>query len=521
MSRDLIVAIDAGTSVIKALAFDLDGRQVAVAARPNRYDSAPGGAVEQDMARTWTDTAATLAELVERVDDLPRRIAALAITGQGDGTWLVDADGAPAAPAWLWLDSRAAGIVAECEASGARRDIYRFTGCGMNACNQSAQLIWLERNAGAVLDRAATGQHCKDWLYLNLTGVRATDVSEGTFTFGDFRTRRYVPEILERLGLARRRPLLPEMVDGSRTTHPLRPGIAERLGLPAGVPVSLGYLDVLCTALGGGLYEPGRTVGCSVVGSTGMHMRFVPDAAKLRLREEPGGYTMPFPVPGTVAQMHSNMAATLNIDWIVEVGRQAAGLLGKEVDRAEALRSLDARVLDATPGAALFHPYISESGERGPFIDSAARAQFLGLSSRVGYLDLVRAVYEGLALAALDCYRAMDYAPEEIRIAGGAGRSRALKAILAGVTGVPVRESTREEAGAAGAAMIAAVAIGAFPDMAAAAETWVAPTLRDTVPPDPALTALYGELFPLYLEARRAAGPVWQGLARARGEART
>jgi erythritol kinase (D-erythritol 1-phosphate-forming) len=520
MSKDLIVAIDAGTSVIKALAFDLEGKQVAAAARPNRYDSAPGGAVEQDMARTWSDTAATLTELVERVEGLPRRIAALAITGQGDGTWLVGPDGAPAAPAWLWLDSRAAGIVAECDANGVREAIYRYTGSGMNACNQSAQLLWLERNSRDVLDRAATGQHCKDWLYLNLTGVRATDVSEGTFTFGDFRTRRYVPEILERLGLSGRRALLPEMIDGSRTTHPLQPGIAERLGLPAGVPVSLGYLDVLCTALGGGLYEPGLAVGCSIVGSTGMHMRFVPDAPALTLRNEPGGYTMPFPVPDTVAQMHSNMAATLNIDWIVEIGRQASGLLGHEVDRGEALRALDARVLDATPGAALFHPYIHEAGERGPFIDAAARAQFIGLTSRVGYLDLVRAVYEGLAMAALDCYRAMDYAPEEIRVAGGAGRSKALKTILAGVTGAPVRESTREEAGAAGAAMIAAVGIGAFPDMAAAAKTWVAPTLRDTVPPDPALTALYRELFPLYVEARRATAPVWHGLARSRGEAR-
>ncbi|MBX6321981.1 MAG: carbohydrate kinase, partial [Rhodospirillaceae bacterium] len=410
--QDLIVAVDAGTSVIKALAFDLDGNQLAAAARPNRYDSGPGGAVEQDMARTWNDTAATLAELVERVDNLPRRVAALAITGQGDGTWLVDAEGAPAAPAWLWLDSRAAGIVAECEASGVRRAIYRFTGCGMNACNQSAQLLWLERHQPAVLDRATTGQHCKDWLYLNLTGVRATDVSEGTFTFGDFRTRRYVPEILDRLGLAHRRHLLPEMIDGSRTTHPLEPGIAARLGLPAGLPVSLGYLDVLCTALGGGLYEPGRAVGCSIVGSTGMHMRFVPDAAGLALRDEPSGYTMPFPVPGTVAQMQSNMAATLNIDWIIDVGRQAAALLGKEVDRAEALRRLDARVLEGKPGAALFHPYIHESGERGPFIDVAARAQFLGLTGRVGYLDLVRAVYEGLALAALEWEPAMAIVPE-------------------------------------------------------------------------------------------------------------
>ena len=65
------------------------------------------------MARTWDDTAAVLRDLALHVPDLARRTAALAITGQGDGTWLIDGDGEPVAPAWLWLDSRAAGIVRE------------------------------------------------------------------------------------------------------------------------------------------------------------------------------------------------------------------------------------------------------------------------------------------------------------------------------------------------------------------------------------------------------------------------
>ena len=109
MARDLILAIDAGTSVIKVLAFDLDGNEVATAARPNSYRTGTGGAVDQDMARTWRDTVAVLRELTESNAGLASRAAALAVTGQGDGTWLVDRDGVPVAPAWLWLDARAAG----------------------------------------------------------------------------------------------------------------------------------------------------------------------------------------------------------------------------------------------------------------------------------------------------------------------------------------------------------------------------------------------------------------------------
>ncbi len=515
-ARHLIVGIDAGTSVIKAVAFDLDGRQLGMAALPNVYDERPGGAVEQDMERTWTDAAAVLRLLAAEVPDLARRTAALAVTGQGDGTWLVDAAGEPVGRGWLWLDSRAASIVEELDRAGVRRRIFPFTGCGLNACQQSAHLLWLERHAPELLARATTAFHCKDWLYLKLTGVRATDRSEGTFTYGDFRTRDYADAVLEALGVAQLRRLLPPMLDGSAETHPLTGDAAKATGLLAGTPVALGFLDVMCTALGGGIYEPARQVGCSIVGSTGMHMRFFPDARAIELAPEPTGYTMPFPVPGSAAQMQSNMAATLNIDWITDRVREAAGLFGPEPDRKAALVALDARVLDARPGAALYHPYIHEAGERGPFVASDARAMLTGLSTRTGLMDLVRSVYEGLAFAARDCYAAMGHVPEEIRIAGGAARSKAFKRIMASVLGAPLRESSREEAGAAGVAMMAAVAIGAYPDMAACAARWVTPTLGDTVSPDQGLAALYDELFPIYV-ATRAAMPVqWRALAEVR-----
>ena len=74
----------------------------------------------------------------------------------------------------------------------------------------------MERTAPELLDRAEVALHCKDWLYLKLTGVRATDPSEASWTFGDFRTRAYDDAVIEALGLSRRRGLLPEIVDGDR-----------------------------------------------------------------------------------------------------------------------------------------------------------------------------------------------------------------------------------------------------------------------------------------------------------------
>ena len=512
-TRDVIVGIDAGTSLIKTVAFTREGRQLGSFSLPNVYRTADRDRVEQDMSRTWDDTVAALRGLAASVPDLQARVAAIAVTGQGDGTWLIDDEGRPVAPALLWLDSRAARLVEEIRASPQNAALYRRTGSGLNACQQGPQLAWLQANAPECVSRAATAFHCKDWLYFRLTGMRATDPSEVAFSYGNFRTRRYDPETARLIGIADLAHLVPCVVDGASVTHPLGAAGASETGLPAGVPVSLGYVDVVCNALGAGLYDPAPEVGCTIIGSTGMHMRLASTADAVTLNDEATGYTMPFPVPGHYAQMQSNMAATLNIDWLLDLALGVLASEGVTRSRADLIRRLDERVMQARPGEVVFHPFISDAGERGPFVAHDACAQFLGLRSRHGYWDLMRAVMEGLALAARDCYAAMGALPRDVRITGGAARSRALGAILGAALGSNVRVCNREETGAAGAAMIAAVATGWYPDMAACADDWVTPHLGEPKAPDASLAARYERMFPAYVEARLAARPLWKRLA--------
>ena len=96
--------------------------------------------------------------------------------------------------------------------------------------------------------------HCKDWRYLNLTGVRATDPSEASFTFGNYRHQRYDDTVIDALGLNHRRHLLPEIIDGTQITHGLTADAARQTGLLAGTPVCLGYVDMAMTALGAGVH---------------------------------------------------------------------------------------------------------------------------------------------------------------------------------------------------------------------------------------------------------------------------
>ncbi len=514
MTRDVLIGIDAGTSVLKAVAFTLAGRQLDSFAIPNSYQTLLNGGVEQDMNRTWADCAACLRGLAGIVPNLAARTASLAVTGQGDGTWLIDKQGEPVAPGWLWLDARNAEWVEAYRATPAGRRHFELTGCGLNACSQGPHLAWMMTHTPEVLSRASTSFHCKDWLYFKLTGVRATDPSEALFTFGDYRKRDYSEEAIEALGLARHRHLIAPIVDATIEQHTLSPDAASQTGLLAGTPVVLGYVDVVCTALGGGLYDPASPSGCTIVGSTGMHMRFAGNAENVTLNAQSTGYTMAFPVPGQYAQMQSNMASTLNVDWLLDVARGVLAQSGIAKERKDLLPALDEQVGRAKPAGLLYHPYISEAGERGPIVDPAARASFIGLSARHTYPDMMRAVFEGLAFASRDCYAAMGPLPREVRLTGGAARSAVLRNIIASVLGAGVRTSSRAEAGAAGAAMIAAVGAGHYTSMADCVAEWVTPYLGPLEAPDRQLGSVYNTMFPAYVASREAMAPIWRQLAR-------
>lgn len=509
---ELIIGIDAGTSVVKSIAFDLSGKQVAAASVPNRYETRADGAAVQDATSTWRDCASTIASLSDQIEGFADRVVALSVTGQGDGTWLMDNDGEPVGEAWLWLDARAAGITDEIRKSAADETRYAITGTGLAACQMGPQLALMNRETPELLDRASTAFHCKDWLYYQLTGERVIDPSEAIWTFGDFKTRTYDVDAFDALGLSNRRGLLPEICDGSKTTHGLSKAAASLTGLKEGTPVSIGYVDVVCTVMGAGIQGGANPASCTIVGSTGIHAKpNTPD--NVALNDERTGYVMLLPIADTVMQMQTNMASTINIDWLLGVLQSAMGEFGYDVALPDMIDRIEGWLSGSKPGSLIYHPYISEAGERGPFVNAAARAGFTGLSSRHNFGDLLRGVVEGLGHASRDCYAAMGGAGKEVRVSGGAARSPSLRGIISAAINTPVRTCSREEAGATGVAMMAAVANGHYPDMRTCIDDWVQPYLGDLEQPDAELVGTYDRLFPSYVGVRHSMEPIWAALS--------
>ena len=507
--RDLIIGIDAGTSVIKAVAFDMGGRQIDAFPVRNSYLTGDDGAVTQSMEQTWKDCVASLVGLAEKIPDLAERTAAVSLTGQGDGTWLIDSKGQPVSDAWLWLDARAAPTVSELLNGSMEHSRFQHTGTGLNTCQQGSQLAHMLRHQPELIARADMALHCKDWLYFRFTGERVTDPSEACFTFGDFRTRQYSETVIEALGLSGHRHLLPDIMEGTEQSVPMTDEAAKATGLHAGTPIVLGYVDMAMTALGAGVRTGKASAACSVLGSTGVHL-FSKDAGKVTLNNQGTGYLICLPVPGVVAESQTNMAATLNVDWLLSVAQGIIAEFGSAPDHRSMVERIDQWMSASKPGQILYHPYISEAGERGPFMDAAARASLIGLNATHRFPDLVRAVVEGLGMAARDCFSAMGELPGELRVTGGAAQSKSLRQVMGSSINAPVRLCARSETGAAGAAMMAAVCIGAYGSMDDCIAEWVTPLLGEPELPDSELVSTYSDLFEAYRESRQAIAPVWQ-----------
>ena len=197
----MIIGLDAGTTVIKAVAFDDDGVPVARAAERARLDRAGPGRYEQDADEVFAAASAVL-------ERLPGPFEAIGVTGQGDGVWLSDAAGKPARPAISWLDARAGDILARWQRAGTTEALFRRTGSLLFPGAAAPILAALADEEPHVLAAAETAGYCKDMVVQRLTGLRATDPSDASVPFLDPGTGDYADDLLDLCGLGRYRRLL-------------------------------------------------------------------------------------------------------------------------------------------------------------------------------------------------------------------------------------------------------------------------------------------------------------------------
>lgn len=476
--------VDVGTSMAKAAAFDAAGDLVAVASRPVPLLHPGPARVEQDPEVIVGSVQAVIAEVCAALD--VHRPKLVAITGQGDGCWLFDEHGVPVRTAISWMDGRAASILSEWTDSGVCDGIFAENGNMMFPGAPAPILAWLDRNEPETLDRAATAGYVKDLLLQRFTGMRGTDATDASLPFGSLDIRNdYSAEVLRLTGLGHRAGLLAP-IGRPLPQAPLTAFGAGATTLHPGTPIVAAPYDIPACAIGSGVLGPGD--GLLITGTT-LACAVLTDAVDLSGSK--AGMTITMPQAGRWLRVMAAMVGTACLDW-------ALGLLDIPFTSLNAL-------LEATPAGANgveVLPFLAPSGERAPFVDPAARAQFTGLSLTSGRGDMVRALCEGLAFAARSCFEAAGLT-DDVYVCGGGTRSPAWMQIFASVLGRPVFLAKEGEVGARGAVLAAADALGAPLDK----ELWTGP--QKVVEPRGADVKIYDEGYDGFLLHLDAAKGLW------------
>ncbi len=491
MARRLI-GIDAGTTVIKAVAFSLEGTENYHHSVDNAVDTPSPGYAEQSMESTWEKTATVLQAVV---DDLPEEdeIVGLGVTAQGDGCWFIDDAGEPIRPAILWSDGRASDLVSEWEADGTAEDVYQICGGGLFAGSSVTILKWLEEHEPETIEQIDTLFWCKDWLKYKLTDTLTSDPSDMSLPYLDIETVEYAEEVLELTDLEWVAETLPPLADGTDRIGEVTPEAAEATGVPEGTPVVSGAFDVPASAIGSGAAAPGD--GSSVVGTTSLNQTLLDEPYT---GSEPVGITAALGVEDLWARFMASMTGTPNLDWALE-----------EIMAFSQFNLVELAVGEIPVGSdgVIYHPFLSAAGERAPFSDPNARAQFIGLTQDHTQAHLVRAVYEGISLAMRDCYEHLPYDAEEIYLSGGGANSDFWCQMFADALDATILIPDGSEFGAKGAAILAGIGVGVYDDLEAATDRTA--SIDRSFEPRPAKVSQYSRWYDVYKESYEAMFGVW------------
>jgi xylulokinase len=456
----MFIGLDLGTSGLKGVLIGEDQTVLAEASAPLTVQRPAEGWSEQSPS-DWISAAEAV------LDQLSAKglgaVLGIGLSGHMHGATLLDASDEVLRPCILWNDTRAHEEAAELDGDPMFR---RVTGNIVFPGFTAPKLMWVQRHEPSLWGKVAKVLLPKDYLRLWLTGEHVGEMSDAAGTsWLDTGRRDWSDDLLAATGLSRDH--MPRLVEGSAVSGTLRPALAKRWGMPAGVVVAGGGGDNAASGVGVGVVRAGEAFVS--LGTSGVLF-----AANDGYQPDPATavHTFCHALPGTWHQMGVILAATDALNWF-------AGLVGTDAARLTG----DLGALRA-PGKTLFLPYLG--GERTPLNSASVRGAFIGLEHATDRQAATCAVLEGVTYAIRDCRNALAATGTRIQhllAVGGGSRSDYWLKLVATALDCPVQLPVAGDFGGAfGAARLAIMAA-----TGAGAEIATLPQIARTVAPDPSL----------------------------------
>jgi xylulokinase len=488
----MLVGLDIGTTGCKASVFDEAGALLAGASRDYAVDIPNPSWAEQDAENVWRLAQEALREAIATAGS--REVVGIGLSVQGEAVMPVDISGQALRPAILGMDTRTGEQNTWlCERFGAEY-LFNRTGMPVHTINTLPKLLWLKQKEPDLWTRAERFLLYEDFLIQKMTGkaVISRCLASRTQLF-DLPEDGWSPEILGALELEPER--LARVRPSGESVGPMRPALAESLGLAKAPLVATGGHDQACGALGVGLVRSGLAM---VSTGTAEVVEVALGSPALNETLHRGNISVyAHTVDGLYLSMTLNHSGGLLLRWFRDT-------LGKEEMRGAQATGRDAYDLllrDASPEptSLLLLPHFAGSGT--PTFDTASKGAVLGMTFATDKTELAKAVLEGLTFELrinLDLLRDGGVGIDELRAIGGGARSDLWLQLKADITGIPVVVPRITEAASWGAALLAGAGSGQFSSAARAAEQML--HLERRFEPDPARAARYEERYALYRE---------------------
>ena len=468
----LYIGVDLGTSAVKLLLMDGEGKILNIVSREYPLSFPHPGWSEQDPADWLRATGDGIRALTEHFDK--SEIAGIGCGGQMHGLVVLDANDQVIRPAILWNDGRTAAETEYLNNEIGKEHLSQLTANIAFAGFTAPKLLWMRKNEPELFAKIRRIMLPKDYINYMLTGVHCTDVSDasGMLLF-DVEHKRWSQEMLEICGVTERQ--MPMIYESSDVVGTIKPDVAALLGLPSTVRVCAGAGDNAAAAVGTGTVgDEACNISLGTSGTIFIASRTfgVDNNNALHSFAHADGH---FHLMGCMLS-----AASCNKWWMDDI-------LGTSDYAGE-----QAPITDDKLGRnhVFFLPYLM--GERSPINDVDARGTFVGLTMDTTRADMTQAVLEGVAFAirdSLEVARSLGLDIRVSRICGGGAKSPLWRKIMANVCGLELEQIESEEGPGYGGAMLAAVACGEFVSVEEAARRLVKVTGREI--PDPELTARY------------------------------
>ena len=468
----MFVGIDLGTSGVKLLLLDQEGR--ILGARTEEYPLSfpkPGWS-EQDPNAWLAQTKEGLARLLSEHGN--PEIKALGIGGQMHGLVILDEHDEVIRPAILWNDGRTVKETEYLNETIGKEKLASYTGNIAFAGFTAPKILWIKNNEPENFKRIKKIMLPKDYLVYKLTGAFVTDYSDASgMLLLDVKNKRWSEEMLDICGV--RSEQLPTLYESYEAVGKVTDAIKAELNIKGEALVAAGAGDNAAAAVGTGAVGPSK---CNLSVGTSGTIFITSENFLVDPRNSLHAFCH---ADGAFHLMGCMLSAASCNKWFMD-----------EILREKDYAKEQAEITTLGDNKVFFLPYLM--GERSPHNDPLIRAMFYGMSLDTKRSQMYQSVLEGVAYGlrdSLEVARGMGLEINSATLCGGGAKSPLWRAILANVLKLELLIPANEEGPALGGAILAAVAAGHFKDLSAAAGKIV--KIKETLEPRGELMEKYDE----------------------------